>query len=97
MFSGAAKVTSLLLASISRHGGYLCTTNYKFGTQGIEPKVMVVEEAGQVLESHILASLVQSVQHLVMIGDPLQLRPSVNSYSMFCFKPVVSIILMIHT
>jgi superfamily I DNA and/or RNA helicase len=44
---------------------------------------MIVEEAGQVLESHILASLVQSVQHVVMIGDPLQLRPSVNSYSEF--------------
>jgi superfamily I DNA and/or RNA helicase len=47
----------------------------------MEPKVMVVEEAGQVLESHILASLVESVQHVIMIGDPLQLRPSVNSYS----------------
>jgi superfamily I DNA and/or RNA helicase len=42
---------------------------------------MIVEEAGQVLECHILASLVQSVQHVVMIGDPLQLRPNVNSYS----------------
>ncbi|KAF8598648.1 hypothetical protein BDV93DRAFT_593819 [Ceratobasidium sp. AG-I] len=55
-----------------------CTTTG--AAKGIEPKVMVVEEAGQVLESHILTSLVQSVQHLVMIGDPLQLRPSVNSY-----------------
>lgn len=44
---------------------------------------MVVEEAGQVLESHILASLVESVQQVVMIGDPLQLRPSVNTYSKF--------------
>ncbi|KAF8730672.1 P-loop containing nucleoside triphosphate hydrolase protein, partial [Rhizoctonia solani] len=42
---------------------------------GVEPKVMIVEEAGQVLESHILASLVESVQHIIMIGDPLQLRP----------------------
>lgn len=49
--------------------------------KGMEPKVMIVEEAGQVLESHILASLVESVQHLIMIGDPLQLRPNVNSYS----------------
>ncbi|KAG8792975.1 hypothetical protein FRC12_004344, partial [Ceratobasidium sp. 428] len=49
---------------------------------GVEPKVMIVEEAGQVLEPHILASLVESVQHLIMIGDPLQLRPSVNSYKL---------------
>ncbi|KAG9075056.1 hypothetical protein FRC06_010303, partial [Ceratobasidium sp. 370] len=46
------------------------------------PKVMIVEEAGQVLESHILASLVQSVEQVVMIGDPLQLRPNVNSYKL---------------
>lgn len=48
---------------------------------------MVIEEAGQVLESHILASLVQSVQQLIMIGDPLQLRPSVNNYS----KPSITL------
>jgi superfamily I DNA and/or RNA helicase len=47
----------------------------------MSPKVMVVEEAGQVLESHILASLVPSVEQIIMIGDPLQLRPNVNNYS----------------
>ena len=29
---------------------------------------VVVEEAAQVLESHIIAALVPSVQHLIMIG-----------------------------
>lgn len=46
----------------------------------MELKVMVVEEAGQVLESHILASLVESVQQIFMIGDPLQLRLNLNNY-----------------
>lgn len=41
---------------------------------------MLVEEAGQVLEAHILGSLVPSVQHMILIGDPLQLRPSINNY-----------------
>jgi superfamily I DNA and/or RNA helicase len=41
---------------------------------------MLVEEAGQVLEAHILGSLVPSVEHLIMIGDPLQLRPTINNY-----------------
>lgn len=41
---------------------------------------MLVEEAGQVLEAHILGSLVPSVQHLIMIGDPQQLRPTLNNY-----------------
>ncbi|KAJ1302896.1 hypothetical protein OPQ81_003195 [Rhizoctonia solani] len=49
---------------------------------GMGPKVMIVEEAGQVLESHILASLVPSVEQLIMIGDPLQLRPNVNNYKL---------------
>lgn len=42
----------------------------------ISPKVLMVEEAGQVLEAHILTSLVSSVHHLICIGDPQQLRPT---------------------
>jgi superfamily I DNA and/or RNA helicase len=41
---------------------------------------MLVEEAGQVLEAHVLGSLVPSVEHLILIGDPLQLRPTLNNY-----------------
>jgi superfamily I DNA and/or RNA helicase len=48
--------------------------------QGVAPRVLLVEEAGQVLEAHILASLVPSVEHLICIGDPLQLRPTLNNY-----------------
>ncbi|KAF9534563.1 hypothetical protein CPB83DRAFT_755097 [Crepidotus variabilis] len=46
----------------------------------ISPKVLMVEEAGQVLEAHILSSLVPSVQHLICIGDPQQLRPTLATY-----------------
>lgn len=41
---------------------------------------MVVEEAGQVLEAHTIANLIPSIEHLIEIGDPLQLRPSINNY-----------------
>ncbi|KAH7335671.1 hypothetical protein B0J17DRAFT_769501 [Rhizoctonia solani] len=54
----------------------------------MKPKVLIVEEAGQVLESHILASLVKSVEHLIMIGDPLQLRPNINSWKLSSDNPV---------
>ncbi|OBZ70961.1 hypothetical protein A0H81_09027 [Grifola frondosa] len=50
--------------------------------KGIGPRVMLVEEAGQVLEAHVLGSLVPSIQHLILIGDPLQLRPTLNNYSL---------------
>ncbi|KAF7315432.1 hypothetical protein MIND_00058100 [Mycena indigotica] len=48
----------------------------------LAPRVMLVEEAGQVLEAHILGSLVPSIEHLILIGDPLQLRPTLNNYSL---------------
>ncbi|KAK7060167.1 hypothetical protein VNI00_000931 [Paramarasmius palmivorus] len=47
----------------------------------VAPKVLLVEEAGQVLEAHIIASLVPSVQHLICIGDPQQLRPTLANYN----------------
>ena len=37
---------------------YACLAH--IAIQSIEPRVLMVEEAGQVLEAHILASLVQS-------------------------------------
>ncbi|OSD04967.1 hypothetical protein PYCCODRAFT_1475560 [Trametes coccinea BRFM310] len=66
-----------------------CTTTGEFGAASltsllasVAPKVLLVEEAGQVLEAHILASLVPSVQHLICIGDPQQLRPTLATYSL---------------
>ncbi|KAJ7091139.1 hypothetical protein C8R44DRAFT_817142 [Mycena epipterygia] len=50
--------------------------------KSLYPRVMLVEEAGQVLEAHVLGSLVPSVEHLILIGDPLQLRPTLNNYSL---------------
>jgi AAA domain len=52
---------------------------------------MLVEEAGQVLEAHILGSLVPSVEHLIMIGDPLQLRPTINNYRKLCIHQFLAL------
>ena len=51
--------------------------------KGLSPRVLLVEEAGQVMEAHILGSLVPSIEHLILIGDPLQLRPTLNNYCEF--------------
>lgn len=37
-------------------------TKIKFNT-------LIVEEAGEVLESHIIANLFESINHLILIGD----------------------------
>ncbi|EUC58484.1 NFX1-type zinc finger protein, partial [Rhizoctonia solani AG-3 Rhs1AP] len=68
-----------------------CTTTgaAKFASliSGMGPKILIVEEAGQVLESHILASLVGSMQHVILIGDPQQLRPNINCYELATENP----------
>ncbi|XP_041375508.1 NFX1-type zinc finger-containing protein 1-like [Gigantopelta aegis] len=46
----------------------------------IRPKIVVVEEAAEVLEGHVIATLSESCQHLILIGDHKQLRPNPNVY-----------------
>ncbi len=45
--------------------------------------VIIIEEAGEVLESHVLSALqADSTKHFIMIGDHKQLRPKVENYSL---------------
>jgi hypothetical protein len=48
----------------------------------INPGIVIVEEAGEVLESHVHVSLSKATKQLVLIGDHLQLRPKVNNYAL---------------
>ncbi|KAI0088042.1 P-loop containing nucleoside triphosphate hydrolase protein [Irpex rosettiformis] len=59
-----------------------CTTTGAANLTAILKAILLVEEAGQVLEAHILGSLVPSIQHTILIGDPLQLRPTLNTYAL---------------
>jgi superfamily I DNA and/or RNA helicase len=44
------------------------------------PDVILVEEAGEILEAHIVTAMSASVKQLILIGDHKQLRPKVNNY-----------------
>lgn len=46
----------------------------------VRAKVVVFEEAGEVLEAHTLTALLPSVEHAILIGDHEQLRPQINRY-----------------
>ncbi|CAI5537654.1 unnamed protein product [Closterium sp. Naga37s-1] len=46
------------------------------------PRVIIVEEAAEVLEAHILTSLTPQTQHVILIGDHKQLRPKVEVYEL---------------
>lgn len=60
-----------------------CTTNaaakHRDLLAAADVKVLIVEEAGEVLENHVLASLPTKAEHLIMIGDHMQLRPKIEN------------------
>jgi len=44
--------------------------------------VVLVEEAGEILEAHVLAALTAKTKHLILIGDHKQLRPKVGHHDL---------------
>ncbi|XP_065913577.1 NFX1-type zinc finger-containing protein 1-like [Dysidea avara] len=48
--------------------------------QNMRPKIIIIEEAAEVLESHIVTALTSSTQQVIMIGDHQRLRPKPNGY-----------------
>ncbi|XP_050096177.1 NFX1-type zinc finger-containing protein 1 [Anopheles aquasalis] len=42
--------------------------------------IVIIEEAAEVLEAHIVASLTVRTQHCILIGDHKQLRPTTSTY-----------------
>ena len=48
----------------------------------LEPRIIFVEEAAEVLEAHVISSLSKHLEHLILIGDHQQLRPSNAVYEL---------------
>ncbi|KAF7316838.1 hypothetical protein HMN09_00417100 [Mycena chlorophos] len=44
--------------------------------------VLIVEEAGEILESHVITALGDGIKQVILIGDHKQLRPKVNNYEL---------------
>ncbi|XP_053309484.1 NFX1-type zinc finger-containing protein 1 [Spea bombifrons] len=55
---------------------------YRHILQEVEPRIVIVEEAAEVLEAHTITTLSAACQHLILIGDHQQLRPSANVYDL---------------
>ncbi|KAK2783225.1 hypothetical protein FQN53_009311 [Emmonsiellopsis sp. PD_33] len=45
-------------------------------------RIVICEEAGEVMEAHSLCTLFPTVEHAIFIGDPLQLRPRLSEQSL---------------
>ena len=68
-----AKVIGMTTTGAARHRSVL---------QTVGCRIIVVEEAAEVLESHIVTSLNKNCEHLILIGDHQQLRPSPVVYEL---------------
>jgi superfamily I DNA and/or RNA helicase len=59
--------------------------------QALAPRIVLVEEAAEVLEAHVLASLSSMTQHLILIGDHKQLR-----YVCVCVRARARLYMYVH-
>lgn len=48
----------------------------------LRSKVVVCEEAGEVLEAHVISAMMPGVEHFIQIGDHQQLRPQINTHTL---------------
>ncbi|CAF2702168.1 unnamed protein product [Rotaria sp. Silwood2] len=46
----------------------------------LQSKIVIVEEAAAIFEAHIITALSSKCEHLILIGDHIQLRPSASVY-----------------
>ncbi|CAF3707173.1 unnamed protein product [Rotaria sordida] len=59
-----------------------CASRYQKVLKQIAPRICIVEEAAEVFESHIVTAIGERIEHLILIGDHVQLRPSPNVYTL---------------
>ncbi|XP_030067298.1 NFX1-type zinc finger-containing protein 1 [Microcaecilia unicolor] len=55
---------------------------YRQILQKVDPRIVIVEEAAEVLEAHTITTLSKACKHLILIGDHQQLQPSANVYDL---------------
>ena len=53
----------------------------------LKAKVVICEEAAEVLEPHLISALMPGVEHLIQIGDHQQLRPQITCRSLSMEEP----------
>ncbi|GFN85330.1 nfx1-type Zinc finger-containing protein 1-like [Plakobranchus ocellatus] len=59
-----------------------CAAKYRSVLQAVACRIIVVEEAAEVLEAHIVTALNKDCEHLILIGDHQQLRPNPCVYEL---------------
>ncbi|CAF0774800.1 unnamed protein product [Didymodactylos carnosus] len=57
-----------------------CAAQYFNVLQRLGSKIVIVEEAAEIFEAHVICSLSPQCEHLILIGDHVQLRPNPTVY-----------------
>ncbi|TMW58314.1 hypothetical protein Poli38472_011902 [Pythium oligandrum] len=68
-----AQVIGMTTTGVAKHRQKIAAVN---------PKVVICEEAGEVLEAQLMACLTPSCQQMILIGDHQQLRPHIAVYDL---------------
>ncbi|KAI4470915.1 dna2/nam7 helicase family [Holotrichia oblita] len=50
--------------------------------RALKSPIVIVEEAAEIMESHVVTALTEHCTHLILIGDHQQLRPNTADYTM---------------
>jgi superfamily I DNA and/or RNA helicase len=50
--------------------------------RALKPKIVIIEEAAEILEAHLVTSLTPACEHVILIGDHQQLRPNPTVYEL---------------
>ncbi|RNA29469.1 NFX1-type zinc finger-containing 1, partial [Brachionus plicatilis] len=58
------------------------SSRYHSVLKDIGPRIIIVEEAAEVFEAHIVSALSKHCEHLILIGDHVQLRPNPAVYTL---------------
>ncbi|KAL7286568.1 hypothetical protein TKK_0019195 [Trichogramma kaykai] len=59
-----------------------CAARLQSTLQQLRAPIVLVEEAAEIFEAHVLCTLTNHCQHLIMIGDHKQLRPKPSVYEL---------------
>lgn len=58
------------------------SSRYHNVLKDLGPRIVIIEEAAEVFEAHIVSSLSKHCEHLILIGDHVQLRPNPSVYKL---------------
>jgi helicase required for RNAi-mediated heterochromatin assembly 1 len=53
-------------------------SKYRALVQALSPKILLIEEAAEILEAPVVAGCLPSVEHIILVGDHKQLKPQCN-------------------